>query len=264
MAEYKYFEDFQLGIYKLSDFNGTIINNSDDKRTINLLPDIEHVTETNSNCDGEAYIKSRRNPKIINIPVMFSKEGVYLNRLTAWLGETEQQTFNWISDEEKKEIDVIYDKGFDMGVYYGGKFYGQMDLSFIAHDPLWRIKNEHELKFKSSELSTTIPFRGKGNIKCKPTIRLKPNGSQAEIKFRFNDMEVKIKNISNEFYIECGTGEVYEMINGIKVYSMTKYFSDEMYNFPIIYPFKVNTFTLLNGSLTELGITLNSKINGGY
>jgi hypothetical protein len=178
------------------------------------------------------------------------------------LGYNKQQTFSWLDEQFiDKEIDVIYDKGFDMDVYYGKEFYGEVELSFIAHDPLWRVKNEKEKIITNPLINTEYYFKSKGNIDSLPIIRITPNGTQSTIVFKWNDLIVTLQNIDKEIYIDSdGQGQVYEYVNGIKVFQMVKYFSNSDYDMPILTPFIKNKFILLSGSITQVGITLNSKI----
>lgn len=259
MAEYVYHEDFRLGDKTLSYFNGTIINTEDTKKKYNLLPEIEHITDKDSSNNGERYIRSRYQPRTIPISVIFEGD-VDLEELNAWLGVNKQQTFSWCDEQfVDKEIDVIYDKGFDMEVYYGKKFYGEVELSFIAHDPLWRVTNEKDKIITNPAIGNKYYFKNKGNIESLPILKITPNGTQSTIVFTWNDLIITLKNIDKDIYIDS-EGQVYSYVNGVRTSQMDKYFSNEYYDMPILQPFIKNTFILNTGSVSQLSVTLNSKI----
>jgi hypothetical protein len=262
MGEYQYYEDFRLGNKTLSSFNGVIINTTDNTKKMNLLPEIEHVTDKDTINNGERYIRSRYQPRIIEISTMFNDD-VDIEELNAWLGNNKQQTFSW--EDEKfidKEIDVIYNKGFDAEVYYGKDFHGEVDLTFIAHDPLWRIKNEKEKIITNPVIGTEYYIKSKGNIDSNPIIRIIPNGLQSSIVFSWNDLIITLQNVDKEIYIDSSglTGQVYNYNNGIKISQMTKFYSNIKYDFPVVVPFIKNKLILTSGSVSQIGVKVNSRI----
>lgn len=262
MAEYKYRSDFSLGGIFLSDMNGTIINTEDTKKKENQLPDIEHSTDKDSVNNGERYIQSRYQPRIIdNISVIF-ESGTDMALVRAWLGKKEQQVFYWRNDDEHKEIDVIYNKAIDLGAYYGNNDYvGDMEnISFIAYDPLWRIQNEYERKFTSPVIGTEYFVKSNGNVESSPIIRIKVPSTQSTIKLLWNDLTITLTNVLSEIYINSEDGEVYEYLSGEKDYQMNKYSSNNNWDMPILLPFVKNTFKVLQGNVLEIGVTLNSRI----
>ena len=263
MAEYQYYNDFRLGDKTLSYFNGIIINPTETTKKRNLLPEIDHITDKDTINNGERYIRSRYQPRIIEISTMFSGKDVDIEELTAWLGKNEPQKFSW-EDELflDKEIQVIYNKGFDAEVYYGKDFYGEVELSFIAHDPFWRIKNEKEKIITNPTIGTEYYVQSKGNVKSEPIIRITPNGTQSSIVFSWNDLTITLQNIDSEIYIDSSglTGQVYNYSNGIKIPQMLKFFSNSKYEFPIVSPFIKNKLILKSGSVSQIGIQINSKI----
>lgn len=258
MSEYIYYNDFRLGNKTLSYFNGTIINTEADKKRQNLLPEVEHITDKDSSNNGERYIRSRYQPRIIDISVIFNGD-TDLDELRAWLGNNKLQTFSWEDDFISKEIDVIYNRGFGMEAYYGKYFYGEVELSFIAHDPLWRIKNEKEKIITNPVVGTEYYFKNKGNIDSEPIIQITPNGIQSTIVFKWNSLTITLQNIDSDIYIDS-SGQVYSYVNGVKIPQMLKYFSNENYDMPILIPFTKNIFTLISGSVNQLKVTLNSRI----
>lgn len=261
MGEYQYYEDFQLGDKTLSSFNGIIINTNDTTKKMNLLPEVEHVTDKDTINHGERYIRSRYQPRIIDIPVMFNDD-TDLDELNAWLGSNKLQTFSW--EDEKfidKEIDVIYQKSFDMDVYYGKDFHGEVELSFIAHYPFWRIKNEKEKIFTNPIIGNEYYCKSKGNIISLPIIKITPNGTQTVV-FKWNDLIITLTNIDKETYIDSSgeSGQVYSYINGVKTSQMTKFSSNDSYEMPILTPFIKNKLILLSGSASQISVKLNSRV----
>jgi hypothetical protein len=261
LSEYQYYNDFRLGDKTLSSFNGTIINTDENKKKMNLLPDIENITDKDSSKHGERYIRSRYQPRVIDISVIFNQD-TDLDELRAWLGYDGLQKFSW-EDEliTEKEIDVIYNKSLDMEVYYDKDFWGECELSFIAYYPFWKVKGEKEKIVSNPIINTEYYFKGKGNIVSLPIIKLTPNGTQSTIVFKWNDLTITLQNVDKEIYIDSeDDGQVYEIINGIKVNKILKYYSNSDYDMPINKPFIKNKFILLSGSISELSVKLNSEI----
>lgn len=266
MAEYQYYNDFTLtntkngNVKALSDFGGQIYNPNNDKLSKNLLPELNHIVDKNYNLDGERYIKSTYGTRIIEVPCFFQeiKGAGDLDDLNKWLGSKHQQVFSWIDDY--KEIDVIYQKSLDMDIFYGKEFNSVVTLNFIAHDPYWRLKNERPIKYKNLVLNTALTIPCKGNSNSYPLIKVIPNGTQPKIRFKWNNLEIKLSNIDKEFYIDCTKKRCYEYVNGIITPTLVKFKSDAYFQFPFIdYEIK-NSFTLLEGNISELSIQLNTKI----
>lgn len=268
MAEYQHFLDFKLtdpltGNSKcLSDFGGIIINPDNNAYNKNLLPDPNHITDKDDMRDGEIYLSTTYGTRLIEITCFFSEEmgGGNLFELNKWLGKKRQQVFEWVGDDEHKEIDVIYNKGFDVDIFYTEKFYGQIDITFIAHNPYYRIKNEYPYKFSSVQLNTPYYIRPKGNTDSFPLIKITPNGTQSKIKFTWNDLNIELKNVDKEIYIDCESGMCYEIINGKKFMVFTKFKSDEYYSFPEINSENMTQFIVTEGNITELLIQPNTRI----
>ena len=264
MSTYKYQSDFNLGGIFLSDMGGVIYDTDDWKRTMNQLPEIEHSTDKDSVNDGERYIQSRyQTRQFENIPIIWKKD-TDLAKVRAWLGSKEPQIFYWRDDEEHKQILAIYNKSIDFGGFYGdnNEYIGQMEsISFIAHDPLWTIRGEYERKFNPANIGQDYLIKSNGNIKSSPIIRIKVPSTQATVQFIWNNsLTITLTNVLNEIYIDCDMGEVYEYKNGIKDYQMIKFTSNSNYDMPEIEPFVWNKIKLLSGSVSEIGVTINSKI----
>lgn len=263
MAEYQYFSDFKLGNKYLSDFgNATIYNENQSNHTIGLSPEVTHTTDKMDLRDGEMYVASAYNPRVITIPVFFP-EVIDLNELNSWLCKKGQQVFSWVDDDDKKEIDVIYNAGFNMDVYYGSKFYGKTTLSFIAHDPYWRITNERHMSILAPVINQVYNIKNKGNVDSHPVIRITPSGAQSKIRFKWNnEYMVVLQNVTRDIYIDCEEEEVYELEagTGVKVIHLEKFFSTEYYDFPIIKHGQKNSIEFIEGSVVEANIELKTRI----
>lgn len=250
----EYFDDFQLGDYKLSDFGGFVIN--DDGWKVNVAPSTEYITEKVSLKDGELFFGSRLNPRTIPLKVYFEDE-VEIEKLSAWLASGKPQVFSYVGDT--KEIDVVYDGFLDLECYDDDGIKGIMDISFIAYNPYWRIKNEKHIIFTNLD-STVLSFKGKGNVECYPIIKITPNGTQAEIKFNWNGVLNTLKNVDKEIYLDCENEDLYEIIGDNKVMVSEKYDGNDYWEFPFITPFIKNTFQLIRGNVAKVEIILNSRI----
>ena len=250
------FTDFKLGDKLLSDFNGTLYN-SEDANIINLAPSITHITEELANQDGQLYFGSRIEPRTIDLSVYF--EGDFdLQELGAWLCKKEPQKFQFVDDD--KEISVIYNSSIDIRGFYNNEFQGTMDLSFIAYDPYFRIVNEKVVTFTKPSYGNKLVVKSKGNVDSFPLIKIKPNGTQSKIRFKFNDMLIVLQNVDKEIYLDCELEEVYEMHTGRKVLVREKFFSTDYYEFPILTPFISNTIELLEGNVAEITVLPNSRV----
>lgn len=268
MADYQYFEGFKLtdketGITRsLSDFGGTVYNPNNDGVQRNLLPEPSHIVDKNENQDGERYVKTVYGTRSIEVPVVFAEKdgGGDLFELNRWLGKKHQQIFEWEDDEEHKEIDVIYQKGFDMDILFGGQFYGLVTLNFIAHNPYWRIKNEQPLIYANLNAGSVLDIKNKGNTNCFPLVKITPVGTQATIKIQWNDVLIVLSNINQPFYIDCEKERCYEMNGTTKVISLSKYVTDKYYTFPKLYADKRNILSVIQGSISEFKIQFNTRI----
>lgn len=266
MADFQYYDDFKLtdketGVEKkLSDFGGIVYNPDSDALTRNLLPDPEHITDRNDNQDGERYIKTKYGTRIIEVPVYFNSEmgGGDLTELNKWLGKKKQRVFQWVDDEEKKEIDVIYKEGIDIDILYGEKFNGLTTLSFIAHNPYWRIKDEKPIIYNDLTEGNEFKFRDKGNSDCFPLLEVVPRTSDIELVW--NEITIKLTGLDKPFYIDCEKERCYEIIDGVNKLNLSKYSSDEYYSFPYIKTDLANTVRVKKGNISKLKITRNSKI----
>lgn len=261
MAEYQYFSDFKLGNKYLSDFgNATIYNKDANFHNIGMSPEVEHTTDKMDLRDGEIYVASKYNPRVIQIPVFFP-EVIDLNELNAWLCHKEQQVFSWVDDDDKKEIDVVYNAGFNMDVYYGKDFYAKMDLTFIAHNPYWRINNERAMTISTPLINEVYNIKNKGNTDCYPLIKIKPNGTQSKIRFKWNgEYIVVLQNVITDIYIDCEEEEVYTLVAGSKVLCLEKFFSTEYYDFPIIKYGQKNSIQFIEGNVAEVSIQPRTRI----
>lgn len=266
MANYQYFYDFKLtdietGMTKrLSDFGGVVYNPNGDGNTKNLLPEPNHITDKNDNQDGERYVKTTYGTRLIEVPVVFSEKygGGNLFELNQWLGKKRQQVFQWVGDDENKEIDVIYQKGFDMDILYGGEFYGLVTLTFIAHNPYWRLTNEVPSYYKDLKPNDEFIIKNKGNTDCFPLLEITP--TDKSIKIQWNDLVVSLSDLDKPFYIDCEKERCYEIVNGNNVLNLVKYKSDDYLTFPYLKADVPNKIKILEGNVAQIKMNFNTRI----
>lgn len=249
--EATYHTDFKFGNKYLSDFGGVIKNNDG--------WEIKHgVTTTKATLPipnkGELLFGYSYNARIIPVSI-YIDEDIDIDEFYGWLLNGEQ-TFSYVDDG--REIQAILDNEIDIKAYFDNNFKCTLDLSFIAYDPYWRITNEKKILKTSIVLNTPISFKSKGNVESYPLIRIKPNGTQSKIRFKWNGQIIALTNITKDFYIDSEQEECYEMNLGSKVIASSKFYSTEYYDYPI---FKVgkNTFELIEGSILELEILPNTR-----
>lgn len=250
----EYFEDFKLGSYKLSDFGGVICN--DDGWRVELTPSMEYITEKAALKDGEFFFGSRLNPRVIQRKVYFEDE-VDVDKLTAWLTKGEPQPFSFVGDT--KVIDVVYDGFLEMECYDSDGFKGLMDLSFIAHDPYYRINNEKPVIINPIK-DEFYTFKSRGNVDSYPLIKITPASPQSEIRFQWNGVVNTIKDVNKAIYLDCENEDLYEITDGVKLMTSDKYVNNDYWEFPFVKPFIKNTFQLIKGNVSEVEIKINSRI----
>lgn len=266
MADYQYFYGFKLtdketGITKrLSDFGGTVYNPNSDGINKNLLPEPNHIVDKNENQDGERYVKTTYGTRIIEIPVVFAEKdgGGNLFELNQWLGKKRQQVFEWENDDENKEIDVIYQKGFDMDIMFGGQFYGLITLTFIAHNPYWRLKNEVPSIYKDLKPNDEIKIKNKGNTDCFPLLEITP--IDKSVKIQWNDLIISLSDLDKPFYIDCEKERCYEIIENKQTLNLVKYKSDDYLTFPYLKCDITNKIKILEGNISQIKMFHNTRI----
>ena len=222
------------------------------------------MNNKNENQDGERYVKTVYGTRIIEVPVYFSEDlgAGELFELNRWLGKKRQQTFQWVNDDERKEIDVIYKEGFDMDILFGDKFNGLTTLSFIAHNPYWTIRDERPMIFNNVKQGNEFKVKNKGNTECYPLIEITPESGSTTIKLQINELSVTLKDLNKPIYIDCEKERVYEIVNGIKVATLDKFESNK--NFKYIFNISMDStdyisncefkFFLTSSSLFKLSI----------
>lgn len=268
MANYQYYDDFKLidketGIEKrLSDFGGIVYNPDNNAFSINMLPDPGHITDKNENQDGERYIKTIYGTRIIEVPVYFSEDlgGGELFELNRWLGKKKQQVFQWVNDDERKEIDVIYKQGFDMDFLYGEKFNGLATISFVAHNPYWRIRDERPMIFNNVKQGNEFKVKNKGNTECYPLIEITPESGNSSIKLEINGLTMTLSKLDKPIYIDCEKERVYEIIDGKKIASLDKFVSNDFCEFPYFKTEVKNKIKIIQGNIKKIKLNLNTRI----
>lgn len=256
MANPRYFSDFKLGNRKLSDFNGVLYNSEDGDVAI-LAPTVTHITEQLANQDGELYIGSKIEARSIDLSVYF-EGNIDIQELTAWICKKEPQSFMFVGDNKK--IDVVYNSSLSLKSFYGKLYQGLMDISFIAHDPYFRIAEEPVQTITSPVINKKNTVNHLGNVESYPLIKIKPNGTQTKIKIKLNELIITLQNVNKDIYIDCELEEVYELNLGAKTLAREKYFSTDYYEFPTLEPFITNGITVLEGQVSEISITPKSRI----
>lgn len=268
MAYYQYYDDFKLidketGIEKrLSDFGGIVYNPNNDSVTRSMLLDAEHITSKNDNQDGERYVKTVYGTRIIEVPVYFSEDlgAGELFELSGWLGKKRQQTFQWVNDEERKEIDVVYKEGFDMEILFGERFNGLATLSFVAHNPYWNIRDEKPVIFNSLKQDSEIKLKNKGNTECYPLIEVTPEDGIKVVKLEINGLTVELKDLDKPIYLDCEKERVYEIINGVTTATLDKFTSNKFCDFPYFKTGIANNIKIVQGNLKKMKVMLNTRI----
>lgn len=259
----QYFSDFSLGGTKLSSFNGIKYNPSGDGIPYDIsMPSPEHTTVKIPNTHGEKWFKTTYGTRLISVPV-FIYDTLDIDRFNAWVSDCNPRPFYFVNskgESDYKEIDVIYSKGIDITQYYSPDFKGTTTLEFIAHYPLWRVRNEKNIEIKFPTINKENKFNTKTTIESLPLIKITPNGTQSKIIFQFNDIIITLSNVNKDIYIDSFNGEVYEENNGIKVGCFEKYYSNGWIEFPKINPFVYNKLILIEGNVASFEITPNSRI----
>lgn len=242
------------------DFNGQIYNTNNDTFTTNQLPNPNHITDKNENCDGERYIDTKYGVRPLDIPVFFHEDNTLgLFELKEWIGDKSQKIFQYEGDPTHKCIDVIYNKELDLETFYGKEFNSKTTISFIAHNPFWYIRNETPLTYRRIEQNKKILIECRGNTDCSPLIKITPNGTQAKIRFMWNDLEIILENVDKPLYLNCEKQRCYEIINNKPEKALFKY-KVKNFEYPKLKHKIKNYFTLLEGKLTELYIEPNTKL----
>jgi phage-related protein len=261
LSELKYFDDFSLGDIRLSSFNGIKYNPDSDGIKYDVMPEPVHTTINLPNVHGKYHYKTVYDTRLITIPV-FVNGSLDIDKFNAWVGNCDEQVFYYCNQDgsvDYKEIDVVYNRGIDITSYWSKDYAGFTSLEFIAHSPLWRVRNEDHKIIINPVINKIYPIISKTNIKAKPIIKITPNGNQT-ISFSLNELVITLTNISESIYIDSSNGEVYTINNGIKVNAFSKFYSNGWYELPIIKPFVINQIKVLSGVVSEIDITLNSRM----
>lgn len=248
------------------DFRGLIINTDSVKYDRECMVDFEDTTDKSSSYDGERFVDSKYNPRILTFTIFLTKESDGdLTFLKQRLGKKYLQMFKWEDDWEtdEKYLMVKLNKGFESVTYYGkeSEYQGEITLSFIAPYPYWRFKNEKQIIFNNLKPKDIKNIRSRGNVDTEPIIKITP--STTKVKLRWNDLEVELKDltIGKEYTMDCVSQEFYCYDDkGIKVNCIKKYVSNSFYDYPQILIDINNSFTITEGSISSIKINPNSQI----
>ena len=235
-------------------FGGIIINTNETTYDRECMPQVNLITDKNDNRDGEIYINSTYGIRTIEVSCFFSEEngGGDLTLLKKWLHKQhdkkkELQLFEWDDDDEEKGIYVI-PQGFNSQVYYQKRFYGQIDLKFIAPDPYWFINKKEEVKFENLVIGDYKTVGYRGNTESFPLIKVIPNTTT--LVFKWNDLTVTLNNmvIAREYYIDCELESFYYIQNGIKIVDINNIVTTKYRQFPLIDADLTNKIMIITGS----------------
>lgn len=261
--EAKHFIDFKLGEYKLSDFNGFRYN-EDEKIVYYGLPSVKHITQDNDNIDGSLYIKSKHETRILEIPI-FIYDNIDMNRFKSWVGDIEsgERELRFIYENgqlSEEYINVVYNSSYDFTTWYHNGFNGKAKLSFIAHNPYYKIKNESPFIINNPLIEQIYTFKSKGNVCSNPRIEITPK-SKTNISLIINELPITILNVDKTIYINSNDGEVYVLNNGIRQTKYKDYKSNGNSSLPIVYPYqKPNSIKVMSGDIYDIKIYPNSLI----
>lgn len=261
MSELKYFDDFSLGGIKLSSFNGIRYNTDNDGIKYDSMPEPIHTTIDLPGVHGKYIYKTAYDTRLITVPVYIYDE-IDIDKFNAWVGCCNEQVFYYCNNEgmsDYKEIDVVYNKGIDITSYWTPNYRGFTELEFIAHYPLWRVRNEDHKVIKIPSIGKDYPVVSKTSITAKPLIKVTPSQT-GTIKLLLNELNMTLTNINQAIYIDSANGEVYTLNNGIKINAFSYYYSNGWYELPTIKPFEINKIKVVSGNVYEIDIQLNSRI----
>ena len=247
------------------DFSGLIINKTSDTYSRESMVDFEDTTDKSNYYDGERFVNSKYNPRILTFTIFLPPESDGdLILLKQRLGKKYLQEFRYEDDWEtdEKYLMVKLNKGFTSETYYGkeGEYRGEIELSFIAPDPYWRFKNEKQIIFNNLKVNDTKNIRSRGNVDTEPIIKLIP--STTKVKLKWNDLNIELKDltIGTEYTMNCISQEFYCYdSSGNKVNCIKKYVSS-FWDYPQILIDMNNSFTITEGGLSSIKINPNSKI----
>lgn len=250
----EYYYDFKFGQKRLSDFGGTIYNKDGFKRTIGS--DVEHITLPIPN-KGEIYYGTKITPITFDVDCYF-KQSLKGREIANWICNQGEQRFQYIGDD--KYCNAVYNGKLEFDIYGGDiKEQSIATIPFINYEGFWRTE-ETPITITEPTINQTYNIVGNNNIESFPTFKIIPSSSTA--RFKWNDMYIALKNLkaNTEYYLDGEKGDFYYILAGTKVYSMPCLYTDDYYTMPSLLPFVNNEITLLEGSITSLIITKNSRI----
>lgn len=245
-----------------NDFGGIIINVNDEVYERECMPQINFITVKNDFMDGELFMDAKYGIRVIDLEIFFSEElgGGDLFELKKWLGKQYRQLFTWDDDWEDLGIYVIESGNWKSQVYYTKKFFGKISLKFVAHNPYYFKIKDRDIIFNSLVLNQEYIAKSKGNVNSYPLIKITPTTST--VVFTWNDLIVTLNNLTtgSSIFIDCKKCTCYEVINNIKTSSMSKFTSNDVWDFPIIDCEDRNIIKLISGGISEMIVYPNTRI----
>ena len=254
MSEYT---DFKLGDRTLSSFGGVIVNEDSCEKT--YLSGMSSRKEKINGHDGEyVYDKSTRDPVAIDEMIAIVDEKLFNeNEFKTWLDCKEERWFNYVGDYKK--IKVLREDTVKGKLYSNGQ---KIPISFVGNAGLWDSLIENKFIQNTPSVNVEYKFNNNGCEPSKPLIRLTCVGSKVDTEFQVNDKVYRIKNMTDQIYIDCDKECVYIDVNGTKISRLGEFECYSKDTFKYTFPkLKVgeNFFKLLKGSLSKVEILINEK-----
>ena len=272
MADYQHYTSFILTNmingkkYSLTDdFNAFIKNTNDSYYERECMPNMEDITDSDTNIDGERYIDSKYNPRELNFTIHFHNYSDY-EEFKKVVGGKRLFKFEYEDDwTYNKYLMVKLKNGFTTKTYYDfiedENYNGEIDITFIAYDPFWKIDNERLITFYNLKVGDLRYVKSKGNTDTSPIIYFTPSSSI--VRFDWNGIVSTIKNLNTniEYTMKCESEELYYLNNNNKINFISNYETDDGYfTFPKINIDTSNHFKILEGGFKTMKINPNSKL----
>lgn len=243
-----------------TDFGGIIINTSDEVYERECMPQMNFITVKNDFMDGELYMDAHYGVREISMTILLNEDGSDLFEFKKWIGKKRQQLFQWDEDREEKGIYVILNKQLQSQVYYNKQFFCKFELSFIAHNPYYFKLKDRNIIFDNLVIGQDYIVRSKGNVNSYPLIKITP--ATSTVVFTWNDLTITLNNLTtgSPIFLDCKKCTCYEVINDIKISALSKFASNNTWDFPIINCEDKNIIKLTSGGISEMIITPNTLI----
>jgi phage-related protein len=236
------------------------MNTNDEFYERECMPQINFTTAKNDFIDGEIFIDAHYGTRLIEVEVFFSEEngGGDLYELKKWLGKKYQQLFRWEDDWEDLGIYAIENGNWKSQVYYTKKFYGKLSLKFLCHNPYYFKLKDRNITFTNMIINQEYIVKSKGNCNSYPLIKITPNSSA--VVFSWNDLIISLNNLTtgSPIFLDCKKYICYEVVDNANISALSKFNSNDSYDFPEIDCEEKNIIKLTSGSISEMIIYPNT------